>query len=150
MTEFNYRYADPDKAHVFVGVQVRDRDETRKLIARLRRNHLPTLDFSNNEMAKLHVRHLVGGRAPGVANELLYRFEFPERPGALMNFLNSMSHDWNISLFHYRNHGADFGRVLVGMQVPAKDRPALRRFLSRLGYVHSEETGNPAYAQFLS
>lgn len=150
VTEFNYRYADSDKAHVFVGVQVRNRDETRKLIARLRRNHLPTLDFSNNEMAKLHVRHLVGGRAPGVANELLFRFEFPERPGALMNFLNSMSHDWNISLFHYRNHGADFGRVLVGMQVPGKDRPALRRFLSRLGYVHSEETGNPAYAQFLA
>lgn len=150
VTEFNYRYADPEQAHVFVGVQVRNRDETRKLVARLRRNRLPTLDFSDNEMAKLHVRHLVGGRAPGVADELLYRFEFPERPGALMNFLNSMSHDWNISLFHYRNHGADFGRVLVGMQVPPRDRPALRRFLSRLGYVHAEETGNPAYAQFLS
>src|SRR5690606_24766604 len=97
VTEFNYRYADPDQARVFVGVQVRNRDETRKLVARLRRNRLPTLDFSDNEMAKLHVRHMVGGRAPGVANELLYRFEFPERPGALMNFLNSMSHDWNIS-----------------------------------------------------
>ena len=89
---------------------------------------LPTLDFSDNEMAKLHVRHLVGGRAPAVKNEMLYRFEFPERPGALMNFLNSMSHDWNISLFHYRNHGADYGRVLVGMQVPPRDEariPAL-------------------------
>jgi threonine dehydratase len=135
---------------VFVGVQVRDRDETRKLIARLRRKGLPTLDFSDNEMAKLHVRHLVGGRAPSVKNETLYRFEFPERPGALMKFLDSMSHDWNISLFHYRNHGADYGRVLVGMQVPPHDQAAFRRFLSRLGYAHWDETTNPAYSLFLA
>ena len=150
VTEFNYRYADPVEAHVFVGVQVRNRDETRKLIARLRRKGLPTLDFSDNEMAKLHVRHLVGGRAPSVENERLYRFEFPERPGALMNFLDSMSHDWNISLFHYRNHGADYGRVLVGMQVPPRDQAAFRRFLSQLGYAHWDETGNPAYTLFLA
>ena len=150
VTEFNYRYADPAQAHVFVGVQVRDRNETRKLIARLRRKKLPTLDFSDNEMAKLHVRHLVGGRAPSVENERLYRFEFPERPGALMKFLDSMSHDWNISLFHYRNHGADYGRVLVGMQVPPRDQAAFRRFLSQLGYAHWDETRNPAYSLFLA
>ncbi|MGH8730227.1 MAG: threonine ammonia-lyase, biosynthetic [Burkholderiales bacterium] len=150
VTEFNYRYADPAEAHVFVGVQVRNRDETRKLIARLRRKGLPTLDFSDNEMAKLHVRHLVGGRSPSVENEMLYRFEFPERPGALMNFLDSMSHDWNISLFHYRNHGADYGRVLVGMQVPPRDQAAFRRFLSQLGYAHWDETRNPAYSLFLA
>ncbi len=150
VTEFNYRYSDPGQAHVFVGVQVRDRDETRKLIARLRRKGLPALDFSDNEMAKLHVRHLVGGRAPSVENERLYRFEFPERPGALMNFLDSMSHDWNISLFHYRNHGADYGRVLVGMQVPRRDQAAFRRFLSQLGYAHWDETRNPAYSLFLA
>jgi threonine dehydratase len=150
VTEFNYRYSDPKEAHVFVGVQVRDRVETRRLVARLRRKGLATLDFSENEMAKLHVRHLVGGRAPAAKNELLFRFEFPERPGALMNFLNSMSQDWNISLFHYRNHGADFGRVLVGMQVPPRDKPALRRFLAQLGYVWRDETRNPAHALFLS
>jgi threonine dehydratase len=150
VTEFNYRYSDPKEAHVFVGVQVRDRGETRKLVARLRRKGLATLDFSENEMAKLHVRHLVGGRAPAAKNELLFRFEFPERPGALMNFLNSMSQDWNISLFHYRNHGADFGRVLVGMQVPPRDKPALRRFLAQLGYAWRDETRNPAHALFLS
>jgi threonine dehydratase len=150
VTEFNYRYADPGEAHVFVGVQVRDAAETRELIARLRRKGLSALDLSDNEMAKLHLRHLVGGHAPGVRNELLYRFEFPERPGALMNFLNSMSHDWNISLFHYRNHGADYGRVLVGMQVPPGDKPALHRFLSRLGYPHRDETGNPANRLFLA
>jgi threonine dehydratase len=101
-------------------------------------------------MAKLHVRHLVGGRAPSVKNELLYRFEFPERPGALMNFLKNMGHGWNISLFHYRNHGADFGRVLIGMQVPARDKPAFRRFLAQLGYASWDETCNPANSLFLS
>jgi threonine dehydratase len=150
VTEFNYRYSDPEQAHVFVGVQVRDRAETRKLVAKLRRKGLPTLDFTNNEMAKLHVRHLVGGRAPAVKNERLFRFEFPERPGALMKFLDSMSAGWNISLFHYRNHGADFGRVLVGMQVPARDAPALRRFLAQLGYAWWDESRNPAHALFLS
>jgi threonine dehydratase len=96
------------------------------------------------------VRHLVGGHAPGVEHEILYRFEFPERPGALMKFLNSMRHGWNISLFHYRNHGADYGRVLVGMQVPPQDKAAFRAFLARLGYPYSEETRNPAYRLFLA
>ncbi|HWA13264.1 MAG TPA: threonine ammonia-lyase, biosynthetic [Burkholderiales bacterium] len=150
VTEFNYRYSDPEQAHVFLGVQVRDRAETRKLVARLRRHGLAARDFSDNEMAKLHVRHLVGGRAPAVRNEQLFRFEFPERPGALMNFLDRMNAGWNISLFHYRNHGADFGRVLVGMQVPPRDKPALRRFLARLGYAWWDETRNPAHALFLS
>ena len=109
VTEFNYRYADTREAHVFVGVQVHDRDETARLVRVLRRHGLKTLDFSENELARLHVRHLVGGHAPGVKHEILYRFEFPERPGALMKFLHGMRHGWNISLFHYRNHGADYG-----------------------------------------
>ncbi len=150
VTEFNYRYADPKKAHVFVGVQVRDKKETSKLVSRLRKKGLATLDISDNEMAKLHVRHLVGGRAPQASDELLYRFEFPERPGALMKFLDSMSHNWSISLFHYRNHGADYGRVLVGMQVPPGERGDFRHFLSKLGYSHVDETNNAAYSLFLS
>ena len=150
VTEFNYRYADPEKAHVFVGVQVRNQKETSQLVTRLKRKGLATLDISNNEMAKLHVRHLVGGRAPQASNELLYRFEFPERPGALMKFLESMSHNWNISLFHYRNHGADYGRVLVGMQVPPGERGDFRHFLSKLGYSYVDETNNAAYSLFLS
>ncbi|HEY8243430.1 MAG TPA: threonine ammonia-lyase, biosynthetic, partial [Casimicrobiaceae bacterium] len=110
---------------------------------------IEALDLSDNEMAKLHVRHLVGGHAPLARDEILYRFEFPERPGALMRFLDSMSAGWNISLFHYRNHGADHGRVLVGMQVPARDKAAFRAFLARLGYDHVDETANPAYRMFL-
>ena len=149
ITEFNYRYADPRQAHVFVGVQVRDREETRRLVHRLRRRGLKTLDFSNNELAKLHIRHTVGGHAPDVDNEILYRFEFPERPGALMKFLSAMRGDWNISLFHYRNHGADYGRVLVGMQVPPEDTRKFRAFLARVGYPCHEETRNPAYKLFL-
>jgi threonine dehydratase len=150
ITEFNYRYADPRQAHVFVGLQVRDRQETDELIRKLRRRGLKTLDFTDNELAKLHVRHTVGGHAPGVDDEILYRFEFPERPGALMRFLTAMSSSWNISLFHYRNHGADYGRVLVGMQVPARDQRKFRAFLSRVGYPCSPETGNPAYRLFLA
>jgi len=150
VTEFNYRYSDPEEAHVFVGVQIRDRHETEQLVRKLRKKRLPTQDLSENEMAKLHVRHLVGGRTQHVVDELLYRFEFPERPGALMKFLESMSHNWNISLFHYRNHGADYGRVLVGIQVPPGNRGAFRRFLAKLGYVHFDETANPAYSLFLA
>ncbi len=149
ITEFNYRIADPKEAHVFVGVQVRGTDETAKLVRTLGRHGLKTLDLSDNEMAKLHVRHLVGGHAALADNELLYRFEFPERPGALMRFLDSMRTDWNISLFHYRNHGADSGRVLVGMQVPKKEMPAFRRFLAALGYPYVDESHNPAYRLFL-
>jgi len=149
ITEFNYRFADPKRAQVFVGVQVRDRRETDELIRRLRAKGLKTLDFTDNELAKLHIRHTVGGHAPAVDDEILYRFEFPERPGALTRFLTAMSSSWNISLFHYRNHGADYGRVLVGMQVPARDKRKFRAFLSRVGYPYSEETRNPAYRLFL-
>ena len=149
ITEFNYRIADPKDAQVFVGVQVQGTAQTSKLVRTLGRHGLKTLDLSDNEMAKLHVRHLVGGHAPMARNELLYRFEFPERPGALMQFLDSMRTDWNISLFHYRNHGADHGRVLVGMQVPKKEMPAFRRFLDELGYPYVDESSNPAYRLFL-
>ncbi len=149
ITEFNYRIADPKEAHIFVGIQVHNHDERVKLVGMLKRHGLRTLDFSDNEMAKLHVRHVVGGHAALADNELLYRFEFPERPGALMKFLNSMRSDWNISLFHYRNHGADYGRVLVGMQVPRKEMAEFRRFLTKLGYSYQDETKNPAYKLFL-
>jgi threonine dehydratase len=149
VTEFNYRYADPTVAHLFVGLQVSGRQETAQLLAELKRRRIDAFDLTDNEMAKLHVRHLVGGHAPAAENEILYRFEFPERPGALLKFLDSMSAGWNISLFHYRNHGADSGRVLVGMQVPPSDKAQFRRFLDRLGYDYVNETGNPAYRMFL-
>ena len=149
ITEFNYRYADPKAAQVFVGIQVKDASESAKLLGALEKAQLPTLDLSDNEMAKLHLRHLVGGHAPEARDEILFRFEFPERPGALMNFLNCMSHNWNISLFHYRNHGADYGRVLVGMQVPRSDKKALKTFLDTLGYPYWDESDNPAYKLFL-
>ena len=149
VTEFNYRYADASTAHLFVGVEVADRHEKDRLLADLKRHRIDALDLSDNEMAKLHVRHLVGGHAPQATDEILYRFEFPERPGALMRFLESMSAGWNISLFHYRNHGADYGRVLVGMQVPPQDKAEFRTFLARLGYDHADETDNPAYRMFL-
>jgi threonine dehydratase len=149
VTEFNYRYADSKIAHLFVGIEVSDRHETAELLRAMHKRRIEAYDLSNNEMAKVHVRHLVGGHAPAAENEILYRFEFPERPGALMKFLNSMSRGWNISLFHYRNHGADYGRVLVGMQVPPSDKAEFREFLDRLGYPSVEETSNPAYRMFL-
>jgi threonine dehydratase len=149
VTEFNYRYADDRAAHVFLGVSVSGRDETDRLIASLARRGMKTVDLSDNETAKLHVRHLVGGRAVAGGDEMLYRFEFPERPGALMNFLTRMGSGWNITLFHYRNHGADVGRVLAGLQVPERDRGAFRRFLRELGYDYTDETRNPAYRLFL-
>jgi threonine dehydratase len=148
ITEFNYRYADPKEAHVFVAVSVRNREEAAELIRSLVESGLHTVDLSDNEMAKLHIRHLVGGRAE-VKNELLYRFEFPDRPGALMKFLNSMSHHWNISLFHYRNHGADYGRVLVGIQVPPEEKAEFKAFLGRLSNHYWDESNNPAYKLFL-
>jgi threonine dehydratase len=149
ITEFNYRYDNPKAAHVFVGIQVRDQLETKELVEKLQHNKLATLDLSHNEMAKLHLRHLVGGHAREIKDEIMFRFEFPERPGALMLFLNSMNHSWNISLFHYRNHGADYGRVLVGMQVPHHDKKALKTFLDTLGYRYWDESNNPAYKLFL-
>ena len=150
ITEFNYRIADASEAHVFVGVEVHNREEKESIIRTLGRHGLKTIDLSDNEMAKLHVRHLVGGHAPLAQHELLYRFEFPERPGALLKFLSSMRPDWNISLFHYRNHGADYGRVLVGMQVPPKEMAQFRRFLRELGYPYVDESQNPAYRLFLA
>ncbi|MFQ6021943.1 MAG: threonine ammonia-lyase, biosynthetic [Acidiferrobacterales bacterium] len=150
ITEFNYRYDDPENAHLFVGVEISDVKEINKLVNALRRNGYATLDMTDNEMAKLHIRHLVGGRAPNAMNEILYRFEFPERPGALRNFLDTMGQAWNISLFHYRNHGTDFGRVLVGMQVPTEETKQFKDFLDNLGYEYVDETNNPAYQLFLS
>ena len=158
ITEFNYRMADTADAHVFAGVQVNNLDETRDLVNQLEAKGFHTIDLSDNETAKLHVRHLVGGHAPlevrqrnalGALGELVYRFEFPERPGALMKFLDAMGSSWNISLFHYRNHGGDNGRVMVGMQVPKKEMPAFRKFLKTLGYPWEDETENPAYKLFL-
>jgi threonine dehydratase len=149
VTEFNYRYSSKREAHVFLGVSVSGREETQRLVANLQAHDMRATDFSDNELAKLHVRHLVGGHAPEGGGEMLYRFEFPERPGALMNFLQRMGSGWNVSLFHYRNHGADVGRVLVGLQVPDRERTAFRRFLRELGYDYTEETRNPAYRYFL-
>lgn len=149
ITEFNYRYSDPKEAHIFVGVAIADPNESAKLVADLIAQGLPALDLTDNEVAKLHLRHLVGGHAPQAENELVFRFEFPEKPGALMKFLDTMGHDWNISLFHYRNHGADFGRVLVGMQVPPNEKAEFAEFLQNLGYPHWDETQNPAYKLFL-
>jgi threonine dehydratase len=149
VTEFNYRIADAKVAHLFVGVQIQNRAEAKKLVTHFGQQGFKTLDLSDDEMAKLHVRHLVGGRSPLARDELIYRFEFPERPGALMKFLTSMSPNWNISLFHYRNHGADVGRILVGLQVPKNERGRFRKFLKDLGYEFADETGNPAYQLFL-
>ncbi|HNU66974.1 MAG TPA: threonine ammonia-lyase, biosynthetic [Methylotenera sp.] len=149
ITEFNYRYSDPKNAHIFVGIAITDPTESAKLVADLQAQGLSTLDLTDNEMAKLHLRHLVGGHAPQAEHEVVYRFEFPEKPGALMKFLDTMGHDWNISLFHYRNHGADFGRVLVGMQVPPNEQDEYLNFLHNLGYPYWDETNNPAYQLFL-
>ncbi|HEY5900693.1 MAG TPA: threonine ammonia-lyase, biosynthetic [Burkholderiales bacterium] len=149
ITEFNYRIADSREAHIFVGIEVAGPPQAARIIRNLRRRGLRTIDLSDNEMAKWHVRHMVGGRAPFAKNELLYRFEFPERPGALMKFLDNLRSDWNISLFHYRNHGADYGRVLVGIQVPKRELGAFTAFLRKLGYPYAEETRNPAYRLFL-
>jgi threonine dehydratase len=151
ITEFNYRYSDSAKAHIFVGVQLTNGNaERRDIMTSLATAGYPVVDLSNNEMAKLHVRHMVGGRSTGVANERLFRFEFPERPGALLDFLNAIGTDWNISLFHYRNHGSDYGRVLAGIDVPREDTDELEAHLAELGYAHFEESGNPAYAMFLA
>lgn len=149
ITEFNYRISSPELAHIFVGVSVHGREETARIVRRLERAGCRTLDLSDNDIAKAHVRHMVGGRSALAENELLYRFEFPERQGALMKFLSAMNPSWNISLFHYRNHGADYGSVLVGIQVPPNEMGDFRRFLARLGYPYADETRNPAYRLFL-
>ena len=150
VTEFNYRLSGRDAAQIFVGVSTRSRQDAERLAARLRTAGYETADLSANEIAKLHVRHMVGGRTPHVAAERVCRFEFPERPGALLQFLDALGGRWNISLFHYRNHGADFGRVLAGFEVPDEDRPAFDAFLSGLGYRHERDEGNEAYLRFLA
>ncbi len=150
ITEFNYRFSDSEQAHVFVGVQLSGGEkEKNEIIGSLAKKDYPVVDMTDNEMAKLHVRYMVGGRVKGVDNERIFRFEFPERPGALLRFLNKMGQQWNISLFHYRNHGAAYGRILVGMQVPESDEAEFRRFLNEIGYPWWEESGNPAYELFL-
>jgi len=149
VTEFNYRYSDRSAAHVFVGVTVRNGAEERaELVGGLQRKGYAVLDLSDDEMAKLHTRHLVGGHA-GLADERLFRFEFPERPGALMAFLTQLGTQWNISLFHYRNHGAAYGRVLVGLQLGTGSLKALKASLDAVGYPYSDESANPAYQLFL-
>lgn len=150
LTEFNYRMANTTEAHIFVGVQVRDRADTATIISKLVAEGFKTLDLTDDEMTKLHLRHVVGGRSPVAQDELLYRFEFPERTGALTKFLNSMNPDWNISLFHYRNHGADYGRILIGIEVPPTDMAAWYEFLDRTPYRYWDERTNPAYQLFLS
>jgi threonine dehydratase len=149
VTEFNYRMHDSAQAHVFVGLTTSGKGESAKIAHQLIRHGFETLDLTNDELAKEHLRHLVGGQSPLVQDERLLRFVFPERPGALLKFLSLMRPGWNISLFHYRNQGADYGRILVGMQVPAKDDKAFAKFLDALGYPFVEETDNPAYRLFL-
>ncbi len=150
VTEFNYRIADAHAAHIYVGIQIRNRQEAHEIAKGFESAGFKTLDLTDDELGKLHLRHMVGGRSALARNERLFRFEFPERPGALMRFLSSMHPDWNISLFHYRNHGADYGRILVGIQVPNQDEKALQRFMKELGYPHWEETQHPGYRLFLS
>ncbi|AGF51095.1 L-threonine deaminase [Synechocystis sp. PCC 6803] len=154
ITEFSYRIAEGPDAHIFVGIQVQNRSDASQLAASFNRQGFKTLDLTDDELTKLHLRHMVGGRPPQVTQlenqrELLYRFEFPERPGALMKFLGCMDPAWNISLFHYRNHGADYGRIVVGMQVPLAEMEQWQQFLANLGYRYWDESDNPVYRLFL-
>ncbi|GAA0887452.1 threonine ammonia-lyase, biosynthetic [Rhodanobacter soli] len=149
ITEFNYRIGDARSAHLFVGVRIASRDEREALIAAFRAQQFDVLDLTDDELAKLHLRYMIGGRSALARDELLYRFEFPERPGALIRFLRQLHPDWNISLFHYRNHGSDSGRILVGIQVPAAEHPLFQRFLATLGYPHVDESAHPAYRLLL-
>ncbi|MCC7412470.1 MAG: threonine ammonia-lyase, biosynthetic [Gammaproteobacteria bacterium] len=150
VTEFNYRYADQHDAHVFAGVQIRHGDQERQaLLANLRDKGYPVEDLTGDDMAKMHVRYMVGGHGGSVENEVIYRFEFPERPGALVHFLTQLGNQWNISMFHYRNHGAAYGHVLIGMQVAPAERASFAARLDTLGLAHWEETANPAYRLFL-
>jgi threonine dehydratase len=150
VTEFNYRYDDARSARIFAGVALTDgRREKEALLAQVAEAGYRVLDMSDDEMAKLHVRYMVGGHAHGLQHERLFRFEFPERPGALLRFLEAVGTHWNISLFHYRNHGSDYGRVLAGVQVAPADATTFAAHLGELGYVYTEETANPAYRMFL-
>jgi threonine dehydratase len=150
VTEFNYRISDHNQAQVFVGIQTQSREEGKQIAQSFTLAGFATLDLTDDELAKLHLRHLVGGRSSLAKNEKLYRFEFPERPGALMKFLSSMAPEWNISLFHYRNHGADYGRILIGLQVPKDTMDAFAAFLGKMGYPYWDETQHPAYQLFLA
>jgi threonine dehydratase len=149
VTEFNYRISDTDQAHVFVGLTTADRGDSGTIAAEFEAAGFATLDLTHDELAKEHVRHMVGGRSPLAQDERLYRVLFPERPGALMRFLSNLHTDWNISLFHYRNQGSDYGRVLVGLQVPHRDDAAFQAFLDALAYPYDDETANPVYQLFL-
>jgi len=150
VTEFNYRISEASAAHVFVGIGTSNAGDNEKLARNFRSHGYATVDLTHDELAEEHVRYMVGGKSALASGEVIYRFEFPERPGALMKFLTSMSPSWNISMFHYRNQGADYSRVLVGLQMPKGERKAFREFLSNLGYRHWEETDNPAYRLFLA
>jgi len=150
VTEFNYRIADARSAHIFVGVQIKSRGESDALAENFQAHGFPALDLTNDELSKQHIRYMVGGRSPLAQDERLFRFEFPERPGALMKFLSSMAPDWNISLFHYRNQGADYSSILVGIQVPQSDNAEFERFLATLGYPWWDEGANPVYKLFLA
>ncbi|MGL5076346.1 MAG: threonine ammonia-lyase, biosynthetic, partial [Waterburya sp.] len=149
LTEFNYRISDDQKAYIFVGVQIQNRADAAEIHSKFESQGFETIDLTDDELAKMHLRHMVGGRSSLADHELLYRFEFPERPGALMKFLSCMSPNWNISLFHYRNNGADYGRIAVGMQVPPNEMPEWQIFLNSLGYRYWDESTNPAYKLFL-
>ena len=149
ITEFNYRFADAGGAHIYVGLGVESQSDREAVVATLQNKNYSILDMTENEAAKLHVRHMVGGRSPQGVDELLYRFEFPERPGALLQFLTGLGQRWNISLFHYRNHGSAWGRVLVGFAASKKDQPALDKYLKDIGYRFWVEQDNPAYKMFL-
>jgi threonine dehydratase len=149
VTEFNYRLSSRDEAHIFVGIAMTADGERAAFRKRLEEAGFASIDLTDNELAKTHIRHMVGGRSQAIRSEVLYRFHFPERPGALIDFLNAMNPAWNISLFHYRMHGGDFGRVLVGFEIPEGDAEAFQRFLTNLRYACEEETGNPAYRLFL-
>jgi len=149
ITEFNYRMSSRSEAHVFAGISIADEADVAAIEQALQTAGLPTINLQNNELAKLHIRHMVGGRSALVEHEVLYRFEFPERPGALLEFLSRAGGRWNISLFHYRNHAAAFGRVLAGVEVSPQDRQAFEHYLDELGYPYVNESGNPAFALFL-
>lgn len=150
ITEFNYRIADEKTAHIFVGMQISGRSDAAQIVKTFEENGFKTIDLTDDEFAKLHLRHMVGGRSPLAEHEVLYRFEFPERPGALIKFLTSMRPDWNISLFHYRNHGADYGRIVLGIQVPPDEMDDWQAFLNSIDYRYWDENQNPAYKLFLA
>ncbi|MCH8117682.1 MAG: threonine ammonia-lyase, biosynthetic, partial [Proteobacteria bacterium] len=151
VTEFNYRFSDPKAAQIFLGIRLEEGEDERQQILKLLQDEgYSVIDLTDDEMAKVHIRYMVGGRAHGAADEHIYRFQFPERPGALLQFLNKMKNRWNISLFHYRNHGSDYGRILAGIDVPASETAQLDAHLAALGYAYWEESNNPAYVMFLA